>query len=137
MQQGGGLIIRLIDVVLNILFGFIIISDFGLKTQIKLDSGKAAESKKTVTYIYNVQVLNDGGFTLENSTNQQTFVFSIPRANAIAELERFLFSEFTRNRAEQNKMIVVLRSDPSTKIQYIVDVLDICEKHKIPRSISY
>jgi biopolymer transport protein ExbD len=82
-------------------------------------------------------VLKDGGFNLENSTNQQVLVFSIPRAKAIVELESFLVSEFTRNQAEQNKMFVVLRSDPSTKIQYIVDVLDICEKHKIPRSISY
>lgn len=136
MGEGGGAIIRLIDVVLNLLFGFIVITDFSLKTQIKLDSGNAGESQ-VETRVYSVQVLQDGTFQVQTNFSQSILFFSTPQTMALADLESYLVQEFQTNTRSQIKMIVVIRSDSETKIQYSVDVLDLCEKHKITKSFSY
>lgn len=136
MNQGG-LIIRLIDVVLIILLGFLNISDFVLKTQIKLDSGKSIATGRVITRIYNVLVLDEGNYQVEDVQNKKILMFAPPRENALQELEFYLSNELNQNLAQKTKMLVVLRSAENTKIQYTIDVLDICEKHKIPRSISY
>ncbi len=136
MNQGG-LIIRLIDVVLIILLGFLNISDFVLKTQIKLDSGKSTPTAQVKTRLYNVFIIEGGFYRIEDVQNDKKLEFAPPKEIALQEIELYLTNEFNQNSAQNVKTLVVLRSSENTKIQLTIDVLDICEKHKIPRSISY
>jgi len=136
MNQGG-LIIRLIDVVLIILLGFLNISDFVLKTQIKLDSGKSTTTARVKTRLYNVFIVEGGFYRIEDVQNDKKLEFAPPKEIALQEIELYLTNEFNQNTSQNVKTLVVLRSSENTKIQLTIDVLDICEKHKIPRSISY
>ena len=156
---GGGLIIRLIDVVMIILLGFLAISDFGIKAQIKLDSS-SSEAQQNQTTMYFVMVSPSGGFIVTNSINKENIMFAgteqeLNEQNEFAPAERlrassaesrnpnltklevFLLKRFSENTQNQINTLVVIKSHPETKIQYAIDVLDICEKNEIPRTISY
>lgn len=157
-MQGGGMIIRLIDVVMIILLGFLNISDFGIKAQIKLDSASSQEQPNE-TMMYYILVSPAGGFIVTNSENDDTILFAQPAVDSVAalsaatstsentpdgtagtnlvKLESFLKYRFITNSQSNKNTLVVIKSHPETKIQYAIDVLDICEKNQIPRTISY
>lgn len=151
-MQGGGLIIRLIDVVMIILLGFLNISEFGIKAQIKLDSANS-EVQQNETRMYFVMVSPGGGFVVTNNLDEQKIMFSGTEAEVnsgsqtetdaegidenLVKLERFLVKKFRENKQKSLETLVVIQSHPETKIQYAINVLDICEKNQIPRTISY
>lgn len=158
-MQSGGSIIRLIDVVMIILLGFLNISDFGIKAQIKLDSASSQEQPNE-TLLYYVLVSPVGGFIITNSQNDETILFAqlatdsvaarsaevapaenLPEAETgrtnLANLEIFLNNRFEANSQQEINTLVVIKSHPETRIQYAIDVLDICEKNHIPRTLSY
>jgi len=137
-MTSGGLIIRLIDVVLIILLGFLNISDFILKAQIKLDSGNTQETRADYkSRIFFVRVLPDASFDVEEYGTETRLLFSNEDGTSLVELEKLLIKAQTESEEKNTEMIVVISSDGETKIQYTIDVLDLCEKNKIPRSISY
>lgn len=138
-MKSGGLIIRLIDVVLIILLGFLNISDFMLKAQIKLDTGNSETQEETQSHLYFLNVMPEGEYTVEDTEIERTLLFSIVKQEneEMNDLERFLVGEFYKNNANNIDMVLVIKSDPETKIQHTIDVLDICEKYKIPRTVSY
>jgi biopolymer transport protein ExbD len=158
-MEGNGLIIRLIDVVMIILLGFLNISDFGNKAQIKLDSA-SSEEQPNQTMMYFVVVTPSGAFIVTNSDNDEKIMFAQTGADStahlpiaatdavntqnpeisnpnLAKLEIFLNKRFEENSQNQINTLVVIKSHPETKIQYAIDVLDLCEKNEIPRTISY
>ena len=124
----GGLIIRLIDVVLILLLGFIGISDFTVKTQIKLPQG-AQDSCTPIskTQLVYVRVDKNGQFEIDDGENKNsgiTYIYQVEEA--IVEL-------YKANKG----LMVIIEPDLDTIIQTTVDLLDICEKYQIPKSINY
>jgi len=119
-----GLIIRLIDVVMILLFGFIAISEVNKKSMIKLAKSVAVPStypdRETVVFI---GILPDGRFLVKDETSIIT---------NIATLRRYIQSEKNRLNRQKIRMRVRIRSNYNTPVKYSFSVVRICQDLKIP-----
>jgi len=127
----GGLIIRLVDVVLIILLGFLTISDFSLKTQIKLETGGNETENDSEMAIITVRIMPDKTFYVEEQDQNDRV---IPRSNS---LEAYLVNKADEYKRKKSHLMIVIEPDLDTEIQFTVDVLDICERLQIAKTISY
>lgn len=128
-----GLIIRLIDVAMIILFGFIAISDIKVRAQIKLPSEQdeqqpEPEQKPALLFIEIgldkiVRMTQDDRILVETADLQQ--------------LETALVQTVENVQSEGRKAVVLIEPDEDSPIQFTVDVLDMCERHNIPKNINY
>jgi len=127
----GGIIIRLIDVAMNILFAFIVISDLKVQAQIKLPA-KEEQSQpqpQTEPMPIRVQIGPDNSFLIKKHDVVLSTTFDL------AELERLLL-ELVRE-SPNNETIVLIEPHPDSVIQRTVDVMDICERNQIAMNINY
>lgn len=128
-----GLIIRLIDVAMIILFGFIAISDIKVRAQIKLpsqDEEQQPEPEQRPVLLFVeigldkvVRIMQDDQILTETTDLQQ--------------LETALVQTVEGIRAEGRKAVVLIEPDEDSPIQFTVDLLDMCERHNIPKNINY
>lgn len=129
----GGLIIRLIDVAMIILFGFIAISDIKVRAQIRLPSqeeNKIEQNEEEPVLLF-VKVDLEQGYVVEE--NEQTLLTT----RELGRLEATLLARLRENRAAGRKMVVLVEPDEDSQIQETVNVLDICERNEIPKNINY
>ncbi len=122
------LMIRLIDVALIILLGFIAISR--LKTEyVNLPSGgnnkiKTRRSHEAMLHIYqNYFVLQDTG-RKEKLRNTQ-------------ELEDTMVKIYNYYLKKQIKLIVKIEPHKSSIMQSLIDVFDICQRNNIEKNLDY
>jgi len=130
----GGIIIRLIDVAMIILFGFIAISDIKVRAQIKLPASqeeKQPEEKQDEPVVIFVKIVPGQGFMLEEEGEPGLALFEV------SQLEPELLARMERYRDEDHDAVVLIEPDENSMIQHTVDVLDICERNKIPKNINY
>jgi biopolymer transport protein ExbD len=127
----GGLIIRLIDVVLIILLGFLGISDFEVKSQIKLPSNFESGKQEIKQHFVFLTIRGDNLFELVVEDNK------VKQVEGIEVLEQLLIQLNYHFRQNFQQLIVVIEPDLESKIQTTVDIMDICEKNQILKSLSY
>ncbi|MGH7452543.1 MAG: biopolymer transporter ExbD [bacterium] len=127
-MTGGSLMLRLIDVALNILMAFIAVSR--LKTDhIELPSG--ADLNQPVQHVreMTVRVLRDA-FEIEEKKRTLSLT-------TLLELEATL-ANFQIESQQRGEMLAVnITMQRATMIQKLVDVLDVCERHKIQKNLNY
>ncbi len=124
----GGLIIRLIDVVLILLLGFIGISDFTVKTQVKLPQG-ATESNTPVEnkIVVFVRILKNQTYEIDEGKQKAVNVAELKDVEAkLIELQN-----------EHGNLVAIIEPDLDTMIQLTIDLIDLCEKNNIQKSINY
>ncbi|MFZ5515778.1 MAG: biopolymer transporter ExbD [Candidatus Zhuqueibacterota bacterium] len=127
----GGLIIRLIDVVLIVLFSFLNITDIDRKGQIKLPSIGPSKSQKVAQQLLFLTIENGNTFVLTDG--QQ----AIAQLDSLPKLERMIANLNDQYKLEQRRMVLVIEPAMESIIQSTIDVMDICEKYNIPKSVSY
>jgi biopolymer transport protein ExbD len=127
----GGIIIRLIDVALIILFGFIAISDIKVRAQIKLPSDKQESESKTKQEIIFVEIGLEGSFIIKK---EETI---LAQTADLEQLERNLIRLYEDYKSKGSEVVVLIKPHKDSIIQRTVDVLDICERHQIPKNINY
>jgi len=130
----GGIIIRLIDVAMIILFGFIAISDIKVRAQIKLPSNeeeKHPEEKQDEPTVIFVKIVPGQGFVLEADDDPSATLFDA------SSLEQEVVARMERYREAGRDAVVLIEPDQDSMIQQTVEVLDICERNKIPKNINY
>ena len=126
------LIIRLIDVVLILLFGFLAISDIQMKRQIRLP-GPAEDSRQTVpadnVWIF-VKIDSAGHFSVlqEAQLLQQTA--------SLDTLRTALLTASGDVYAAGNQPVVIIDPHPEATVQATISVFDICEAERLPKSIN-
>ena len=165
MRKGGGIIIRLIDVVLILLLGFLKVSDIVHKKQIKLPS--RASSQRSMDKPKNVIPLKimvmptkkddviSPKVALElNKINQEDEHFlnkksqlycyymvldsiKTRRVQLIEELNSYIDSTYRVYRANGDSMFVVINPDSNSIIQGTINLIDVCRRHNIKRSFMY
>jgi len=129
-----GLIIRLIDVAMIILFGFIAISDIKVRAQIKLptqDDEQQTPEPKTEPVLYFVKIGLGHEIVVEHD-NEEVF-----RTTDLADLEVKLARASAEFNSQGTQFIVLIEPEEESPIQFTVDILDICERNKIPKNINY
>lgn len=126
-----GTIIRLIDVVLIVLFGFLSITDITNKSQIKLPSNFDGAQKEVEQQIIFLNIKDDQRFELIDEQNTTKEVIGLD------ELEEIIVRLDNDYRKRYRQMILVIEPAIETMIQTTVNVMDICEKHQILKNLSY
>lgn len=120
--------LRLIDVALNILMAFIAVSR--LKTDhIEMPSGADLNSPVQHVREMTVRVLHDA-FEIEEKERTLSLA-------TLPELETTL-ANFQIESQQRGEMLAVnITMQRATMIQKLVDVLDVCERHKIQKNLDY
>lgn len=127
----GGMIVRLIDVVLILLFGFIAISDIQLKRQIRLPGPAKDEPKEQPgTLFLVVAIEKDGPYVLKIDEKE------ILRTRKLRDLRLQLRRTAQAVRSEHKSPVVIIDPDPDATMQRTIDVFDLCEKERLPKSIN-
>lgn len=127
----GGIIIRLIDIALTVLFGFICIADIEQKTQIKLPVKTTAVSTQQQLKTISVVIFEGPMFHLMDGA---TLVFSHGDINVVEQQMVNMSLDYAFRNEE---VVFLIQPDPNSPIQLMVNVLDICERHKLSKSINY
>jgi biopolymer transport protein ExbD len=128
------MIIRLIDIVLIILFGFIAISDIDIKAAISLPSKKTrklivAEKKQKIP-VY-IEIDQNDVFWVFKSGQKRI------QKKGIFSLETFIKKlKVETIRAENKDIAVIIKPKEMSPIQSTVNVLDMCDRNKIPKNIA-
>jgi biopolymer transport protein ExbD len=123
-RAASGLIIRLIDVVLILLFGFIAISEISKKSKIDLPESEAvpatAPDREVVVYI---GILPDGRYLVE----EETAVI-----DDSASLMRYILQKQSELNSRNIRMRVRVRANYDSEVRYAFTVVNICQDTKIP-----
>lgn len=134
----GGMIVRLIDVVLIILFGFIGISDIQNKTQIKLP-GKTQNAPVqseivTVTVLVAIEPGDYYEITVQEEGEEGDEPFPV---QSLANLRTALQQLSEQIRSESKNMVVIIDPRENASMQQTIDVFDMCEEEGYAKSIDF
>jgi biopolymer transport protein ExbD len=128
MMSQGGIVIRLIDVVLILLFGFISISEISSKSLVNLP--KSSQTKYSLPDNENlliIGIMSDGQYLIENEnellSNFKALKFYIVTKN----------DENIKNKIETR---VRIRSNWDTPIKHTLALANLCDFLGIPKGID-
>ncbi|MDZ7267910.1 MAG: biopolymer transporter ExbD [candidate division KSB1 bacterium] len=125
---GNRLIIRLIDVAFIILFGFIGIS--GMRTEyLDLPSGSNPQKEPQEFEEVTLRV-HTGRFELLQRGHWES-------STSLAELEQTLVRLQQTAQQRRRAVLVNLESGTTARMQDLIDVIDICQRHNIAKNLSY
>ncbi len=126
-------LIRFIDVGLIILFGFIIISDITVRSQIELpgsDPTDQQEERDLVLFVINIDP--DHQYRLSDFVESSI----IGTYQGIESLEAALRSLNRDIRSQGKSPVALLEPDDSVTMQRLIDILDLCDQIGIPKNVN-
>lgn len=125
-------LIRFIDVGLIMLFGFIMISDINLRSQIPLpSSGDGSESEIIQTLII-ISIYRDGSYEITEAETEIRYGL----LQSIMDLEKTLREVQKEKRSGGVEVVALISPDEKATMQNLVDVLDVCDKLRIAKNIN-
>jgi len=124
----GGVIIRLIDIVLLLLFGFLVISEINRKSPIKLPQSMVPVKKEIdLEEIFIIGVQGDNRFYIENEDRHINDLNSV--TNLILQ-KRDYFKKFGKD------LRVRVRSNWNLPIKHTMRIAKFCQKEGIPTGMD-
>lgn len=135
-MQNRGYLIRFIDIGLILLFGFLMISDLTVISQITLPGKNAevAENQDDTDQMYiGVTIDADGIYTISDLATQEPLYVKITAAE---ELEFFLKTLKDRYQAEGRRLSVLIEPGPEAAMQHLINALDVCERLVLTKNIN-
>ncbi|MDZ7332550.1 MAG: biopolymer transporter ExbD [candidate division KSB1 bacterium] len=150
MKKGGGIIIRLIDIVMNLLFGFLMISDIVHKTEIKLPSQAGRSPVVSEKRVMPIEVQIFRGDTTIIGIDPQTerslrvksqlygyYVLNederLYRIRMLDKLEDHLFTA----KASYDSINVIINPDAESIVQSTINLVDICRRYRIEKRFRF
>ena len=131
-----GYLLRFIDLGLIILFGFLMISDITVISQVTLP-GKSEEQADPPTdesQIYmGVLIQNDGQYEIVDLADRSQLHVGIKSAE---ELQFVLKTMDEQQRAAGKTLNLLIEPAPASHMQKLVDVLDVCDRLAIQKNIN-
>lgn len=128
------MIVRLIDICLIVLFGFITISDIDIKGALSLPSKKAKKIRpqdKREKVILTLEVHNNNVFWVSRPGQRRI------RKDGIFSLETYLKDlKAYLSRTEKSDLCVYIKPLEMSPLQSTIDVLDLCDRNRIPKNIA-
>ncbi len=123
MIRSRGTMLRLIDVVFILLFGFLSISEINRRGIFQLPRKSEVETDEPVPASIVVEISKEGDFIC--GTEKLVLDEEDPDER-IELLEGYIQGEYNR-REEKEGVLVEIRSDRKAAIQYAIDVKDVCD----------
>ena len=131
-----GYLLRFIDLGLIILFGFLMISDITVISQITLPgkSDEPGDPQTDENQVYlGVAILGDGQYQIIDLADDAPLHVNI---NSAEELEFILKTLDEQHKGEGKTLNLLIEPAAESHMQKLVDVLDICERLKIQKNIN-
>jgi len=125
-------LIRFIDVGLIILFGFIMISDINIRSQIPLPSGDEYSEVEVIRTLIIISVKEDGTFSITEAETE----IGHGVQSSVDELEKALSTLQSEKKADGIEIVAIISPDEGAVMQSLVDVLDVCDKLGIAKNIN-
>ncbi len=126
--MNSNLMIRLIDVALIILMGFIAISR--IRTEY-IDLPSAGESETRLHLPHEAKLTVDNSwYNFEDHGRRWS-------CRNLAELETFLANQNRYYQGRRMKLVVTIQPRRSVLMQNLVNVLDICQRQNIEKNLDY
>jgi len=128
MDNNQRLMVRLIDVALIILLGFIAISR--MKTEyVDLPAPGNPEPQRKTIHEAKVRIYKNYFVLLEGGRKKHL--------SGIEQLEKAMLSVNRRYTGRGQKLVFAIESHKSAIMQNLIDVLDVCQRHNIDKSLDY
>ncbi len=127
-MSGNGMIIRYIDIVMNLLFGFICMAELSQTSHIQL--AKTVElpySNPDPEIVIFVGITTDGTYLLENEKYHTT---------DINFLQTYLQDSKDKLAQANYKMRVRLRANHDTPIRYLMQAAEVCDRLEIIKTFD-
>ncbi|MBN2012381.1 biopolymer transporter ExbD [candidate division KSB1 bacterium] len=127
-MQKGGIIVRLIDVVLILLFGFISISEISRHSQIELPTSEATpltNPSNGETLIIGIN--RDGNFLVDNETQTLT---------SHDELVGYIDKQLAGLEDSEKRPRVQIRANWDTPIKYTIALANLCDQRQLLKGID-
>jgi len=129
------MIVRLVDLVMILLFGFIGISDIQIKRQIKVPSLKSTQNPQNRERQDNVflviEIFKTGKYVLKMD---EKAIAASPDLESLRNELRLLVRQF---RVANKRALVVINPMPDATMQQTIDVFDVCEQEHLNKSINF
>jgi len=120
--------IRLIDIALIILFGFIAIS--GLKTEyVNLPSGSNSQVTKQWPHEATLHIYGNY-FVLQDTDREE-------KLRNLQDLEVMMIEVNNYYLQKQYKFVIKIEPHKSSIMQSLIDVFDICQRNNIDKNLNY
>ena len=128
MMNQGGIVIRLVDVVLILLFGFISISEISSKSIIHLPKSTQTEySLPDKENLLIVGITPQGKFLVEDESQL---------LSDFQSLKNYILNKNEKNQKNKIETRVRIRSNWNTPIKYTIAVANLCDELKIPKGMD-
>lgn len=151
-KKSGGLIVRLIDLSLLMLLGFLQTSDIVHKSQIKLP-GPSARSKQMQedqkkilpvdvrvmrgdTTMPEIDPLNERSLIKLGQLSTYYVVLESDKVFRIRDLDK-LEQHLLITHASYDSMVVIVDPHPNSIVQGTINLIDICRRHNFNRKFQY
>ena len=122
------LMIRLIDVALIILLGFIAISR--LKTEyVDLPAPGDVPPRQSKIHRATVHIYKNSFYVVDGKRKQ--------RVRKVSDLESVLQKKKSAYRRSRARLVMEIQPHTASLMQSLIDVLDICQRNNIEKNISY
>ncbi len=131
-----GYLLRFIDLGLIILFGFLMISDITVISQVTLPgkSDEPADPNQDDDQVHlGVSIGADGKYEVINLTDRTQLHVGI---SSTEELQFVLQTLDNQHTARQQVLNILIEPTPASPMQKLVDVLDVCERLGIQKNIN-
>ena len=134
-----GFLIRFIDIGLIVLFGFLMISDIDAMSRVDLagarqDVAEPAEvTEDDERAFIAVDILPDGRFLLSDPRDPDAAL------TGAANIETLTAEVAARHRVHLEagtETVVLIQPDPASPVQYTVDVMDVCDRLGLVKSLQ-
>lgn len=150
MRKGSGIIVRLIDVVMNLLFGFLMISDIVHKTEIKLPSqaGRTpmVTEKRVVpievqifrkdTTIAGIDPMTESSLQIKSQLYGYYLLHENEKLYWIRILDKLDDHLFTA-KASYDSINVIINPDAESIVQSTINLVDLCRKYRIEKRFRF
>lgn len=126
-------LIRFIDIGLILLFGFIIISDITVRSQIELpgsDPGEPPENRQPL--VITIEVNSASSFRISEVESE----ILIGEYESIDELEEGLYQYSNQLRSQDLSPLALIELSNEAQMQTFINVLDMCDKLGIPKNVN-
>lgn len=132
-----GFLIRFIDIGLIVLFGFLMISDIESLSRVDLAGAQQQEIEEPADDpeergLILVEVAPDGRFVISDPAAPEAGLVVAANSESLAQELR---SRRAVNDAAALETIVLIQPDLASAVQFTVDVMDVCDRLSIAKSL--